>query len=121
MDLLPSYVLHSSAVQRADARVKLVVLVVGSVVVFFVDTWAGLGILALACVALVVVSRLPFVRLASFVMPVLAVLAFVWVFNAFSLDVSVSQPTSGLAGGSSGFAAGWAPVALWGTFGFVPE
>ena len=47
-------------------------------------------------------------------------LAFIWVCNAFTFDVG-SLAESGLGGVSAGFAEGWQPVALAGTFGFVPQ
>ena len=48
------------------------------------------------------------------------IVAFIWVCNAFAFDVG-SHAESGLGGVSAGFAEGWQPVALVGTFGFVPQ
>lgn len=110
----------ASLVHRADARVKLVLLLVFSVGVFFVSAWRGLGLYALVVAAAMVAARLPFGRFCVLSVPLLVVLAFVWVCNAFALDVDNVAP-SGLGGVSAGFAAGWAPVALVGQFGFVPE
>lgn len=111
----------TSPLHRADARVKLVLLLALSIAVFFVEAWAGIGILA-AFVALCVASaRLPIARLGALSAPVLVVLAIVWLFNAFVADVSAPTASSSLSGVSAGFAAGWQPIALAGTFGFSPE
>lgn len=111
----------TSPLHRADARVKLVVLLALSIAVFFVETWTGIGVLA-AFIALCVASaRLPIARLCALSIPVLVVLAIVWVCNAFVADVSVPTASSSLSGVSAGFAAGWPPVALVGSFGFSPE
>lgn len=111
----------TSPLHRADARVKLVLLLALSIAVFFVQMWAGIGIAA-AFVALCVASaRLPLARLGALSIPVLVVLAIVWLCNAFVADVHAPTSLSSLSGVSAGFAAGWAPIALWGSFGFSPE
>lgn len=110
----------TSVIHRADARVKFVMLVAVSIAVFFVETWVGLGILAAAVIACIVVAGLPAGRLCVLSVPLVIILVFIWACNAFALDVSSVAP-SGLGGVSAGFAAGWQPIALVGSFGFVPE
>ncbi len=105
---------------RADARVKLVLLLMFSVGVFFVSTWKGLGLYALAVLAAMAIARLPLARFCALSVPLLVVLAFIWLCNSFALDIANIAP-SGLGGVSAGFATGWPPVALVGQFGFVPE
>ena len=114
------YIQGDTLIHRADARVKLVLLLLLSVGVFFVDTWRGLGVYSLAVAAVVVAGRMPLARLGALSLPLVMLLAFIWVCNAFTFDVG-SLAESGLGGVSAGFAEGWQPVALAGTFGFVPQ
>ena len=99
---------------------KLVLLLLFSVGVFFVDTWRGLGVYSLVVAAAVAVGRIPLARMGALSIPLAVLLAFIWVCNAFAFDVG-SLAESGLGGVSAGFAEGWQPVALAGTFGFVPQ
>lgn len=110
----------TTVIHRVDPRVKVVLLLVFSVAVFFVDTWRGLGLAALFVCACIAAGKLPCGKLAKLSIPLLLLLAFIWVFNAFVLDVGTVAPSS-LSGVSAGFAQGWQPVALAGTFGFNPE
>ena len=114
------YIQGDTPIHRADARVKLVLLLLLSVGVFFVNTWRGLGVYSLAVAAVVVAGRMPLARLGALSLPLVMLLAFIWVCNAFAFDVG-SLAESGLGGVSAGFAEGWQPVALAGTFGFVPQ
>ena len=108
------YIQGDTPIHRVDARVKLVLLLLLSVGVFFVDTWRGLGVYSLAVAAVVVAG------LGALSLPLVVLLAFIWVCNAFTFDVG-SLAESGIGGVSAGFAEGWQPVALAGTFGFVPQ
>ena len=119
-DAFRIYIPGNTPIHRADARAKLVLLLVFSLGVFFVGTWKGLGIYSLALAAVVVLARLSWGRLVKLSVPLLVILAFIWVFNAFALDVG-HLAESGMGGVSAGFARGWQPIALVGTFGFVPE
>lgn len=56
-------------------------------------------------------------------LPVYVIVAFTVVFNAFSFDVAQAAAAggpSGLGDVSAGFLGAWSPIALFGTFGFVP-
>lgn len=114
------YIQGDTLIHRADARMKLVLLLLFSVGVFFVDTWRGLGIYSLVVAAVVAAGRIPLARMGALSLPLAVLLAFIWVCNAFAFDVG-SLAESGLGGVSAGFAEGWQPVALAGTFGFVPQ
>lgn len=103
------YIQGDTPIHRADARVKLVLLLLFSVGVFFVDTWRGLGIYSLMVAAVVVAGRMPLARLGTLSLPLVVLLAFIWVCNAFAFDVG-SLAESGLGGVSAGFAEGWQPL-----------
>lgn len=118
---LQIYIPGNSLVHRCDARVKLVLLLAISIGVFCVGHWVGLGLLAAFTAWAVIDARLDIKMLLKISIPVLAVLTFVIIFNSFVIDVAHVPAPTGLADVSAGFAAGMAPVALIGTFGFVPE
>lgn len=120
MPTLRIYLSGSTPIHRADARLKLVLLLVFSVGVFFVDTWRGLGVYAIAVTAAVAIARISVARIGALSLPLVVLLAFIWACNAFALDVgNVAQ--SGFGGVSAGLAVGMQPVALVGSFGFVPQ
>ena len=81
------YIQGDTPIHRADARVKLVLLLLLSVGVFFVDTWRGLGVYSLVVAAVVVAGRMPLARLGALSLPLVMLLAFIWVCNAFTFDV----------------------------------
>ena len=120
---LHTYIEGTSVVHRTDARIKIVLLLVLSISVFLVQTWAALGLIALGMAVFLEQARLPFGRVVALSVPLLVVLAFVVLFNSFSLTIESASSASinGLAAVSAGFMTGWQPVVLWGSFGFVPE
>ncbi len=103
---------------KVDARIKLVFLFLFSLTVFLVKTWLGVGIIAGAIFVLLLVANLPIVRLVKLSIPLLVLLAFIWLCNAFTFNV-VDTPCA--SGNAAGFMAGWYPIALWGNFGFNPQ
>lgn len=54
-----TYIPRQSPLHALDARVKLVLLLAYSISLFFLNTWAGLGLAAAALVATVALGRLP--------------------------------------------------------------
>lgn len=115
------YIPGTSPVHRLDARVKLVLLLAYSITLFFVRTWVGLGICAAICLVLLYAARIPFRRLSSLLVPVYIILGFTLLFNSFALDVSHVASGYGIGSVSAGLLSDINPVALVGTFGFVPE
>lgn len=103
---------------KMDARIKLVLLFLFSLTVFLVKTWLGVGIVAGVIFVLLVAANLPIVRLVKLSIPLLVLLAFIWLCNAFTFNV-VAAPCA--SGNAAGFMAGWYPIALWGYFGFNPQ
>ena len=110
----------NTPIHRADARAKLLLLLAFSVGVFLVGTWKGLVLYALALAAVVAAARIPLARLGVLSLPLLVMLGFIWLCNAFAFDVG-NVAESGLGGVSAGFMQGWQPIALAGSFGFVPQ
>lgn len=117
---LSLYIPGTSFVHTADARVKIVSLLAVSVTAFLVSTWFAEGILTALVLGCVIAARLSLARLLKLSVPLLIILAFIWICNAFTLNVFAAPAQTGL-GALHGFADDWAPVVLWGTFGFSPQ
>lgn len=117
---LSLYIPGTSFVHTADARVKIVSLLAVSVTAFLASTWFAEGILAALVLGCVIAARLSLVRLLKLSVPLLIILVFIWICNAFTLNV-LAAPTQAGLGTLRGFADDWAPVVLWGTFGFSPQ
>lgn len=120
-----SYIPGSSPVHACDARVKVVLLAAYSAMLFFVRTWTGLGLAALAFVAVAAASGIAWRRFFGLLAPVYAVAALAVAFNGFSLDVwqavgGASDAPGGLGDVSAGVLADVPPVVLIGSFGLVP-
>lgn len=119
-----TYISGSSPIHACDARVKIMLLAAYSITLFFVKTWTGLALCALVFAVLLAVSHIPVRRLLMMVVPVYVLAAFTIVFNGFAFDVTSVAAGGGFGGlgdVSSGVFAGMQPVALMGSFGFVPE
>lgn len=112
------YIPGTSGIHRCDARIKLLLLCFLSVALFLVKTWWGISLGALVIAASILVARLPLLRFVKMSLPLLVLLVFIWICNAFTFDIT---QVSHASGGFAGFMAGWEPIALWGTFGFNPQ
>lgn len=118
-----SYIPGSSPVHACDARVKIVLLAAYSVTLFLVGTWTGLALCALVFVAVAASSGVPVRRFFALLVPVYVIAGFAVLFNGFALDVSQAAPgavPTVLGDSFSGAFASLPPVALAGSFGFVP-
>ena len=105
------YIQGDTPIHRADARVKLVLLLLFSVGVFFVGTWRGLGVYSLAVAAVVVAGRMPLARLGALSLPfgfvpqgcmfalfyAVRILLILWASFAVSFTTSVEALTGAFA------------------------
>lgn len=114
------YIPGDSFVHTCDARVKLVLLLAYSITLFCVNTWTGLGLCLVACVACAVIARLPLKRLLVLLIPLYVILALTLIFNSFSFDVSSAVIYYGIGDVSPGIFGEMQPVVIAGSFGFVP-
>lgn len=117
---ISTYISGDSFIHRCDARVKLVLLLAYSITLFFVQTWTGLFLYIALCLIACVIARVPAGRLFALLIPLSVILAFTLIFNSFAFDVSKVGDAYGLGDVSAGVFASFEPVALFGTFGFVP-
>lgn len=115
-----TYYPRESPVHRADARVKLVLLIVATIVLFVSSTWRGMGVLAIAVFAVIAASRLPVGVLFRSLIPFYFLMAFAVAVNSLGLSPSTSG-AYGAGGVSAGVFAGAAPIALAGGWYFLPE
>ena len=115
-----SYNPRITPVHRIDARVKIVLVVAYSMALFFVQTWSGLGLFAIVLALAVAASRLRLLECIRQLIPLLLILSFTLIANSFSFDVSSAAELYGIGAVSSGVFQEMQPVALIGTFGFVP-
>ena len=114
------YLPGTGPLYQLDARVKVLLLVAFSVVVFFVETWLGLGALFVLLLLVALSGRLPLLKLASMASPVLALLSLIVVCNSL-IGSDGSGSLAHLSGVSAGFADGTSPVPLCGVVSFSPE
>lgn len=115
-----TYISGDTIVHRADARVKLVLLLVYSISLFFISSWLGLCLYMVACLTVCVVARLPVKRLLRMLLPLYFILVFTLFFNSFSFDVAKVGEMYGMGDVSAGMLQYFEPIALIGSFGFVP-
>ena len=118
-----SYIYGASPIHTCDARVKTVLLLAYSITLFLVNTWAGLALCALLFVGAAAASGIAARRFFGLLAPVYVIVAFTVLFNGFSLDVmqaAAAGAPPGLGNVSAGALGSLQPVALVGSFGFVP-
>ena len=109
---------RQTPMHRLDARCKIVLMLVYSVVLFLVETWVGLGALAALLAVAAAAARLNLARAIWRLPPVVFIAAVTLIANSFALDVSAS--TGVLGNASAGVFEGASPIALIGSFGFLP-
>ena len=86
-----TYIAADSSVHACDARVKIVLLFVFTVTVFFADTWPGMGLFSAATLAVLVASRVPLGRYFGVLSSVYVLMAFSVLFNAVAWSGGVSD------------------------------
>lgn len=89
-----TYVAGDSPVHRCDARVKVALLLVYSIAIFFAGNWWGMAAFAAVAVCAIVLARLPFGEVNRMLAPVYVLAAFSVLFN-----VLVAPDAHGLLAG----------------------
>ncbi|MGI6045849.1 MAG: energy-coupling factor transporter transmembrane component T family protein [Eggerthellaceae bacterium] len=117
-----TYIPGQTYVHKLDTRIKLVLLLAYTITLFCVSTWPGIGICLLVCLCIGFASHLPLSYISKLLIPIYIIVAFTILFNAFSFDVNAySTVATGLGNISDAQGANFAPIALIGSFGFVPQ
>lgn len=88
-----AYCPGSTVVHRADARVKIVLLVAYSLALFWVDTPVGMALFAAAAVGALAAARVPGRFVLALLAPVIVLAAFTVAFNAFGSDGAAAAGT----------------------------
>ncbi len=85
----------ASPVHRCDARVKIALLLAFSIGIFFVPTWWGMAMCAIAVGALIAIARIPLASVNRMLVPVYVMAAFALLFNVIG-SPSVEGLVAGL-------------------------
>ncbi|MGI6031824.1 MAG: energy-coupling factor transporter transmembrane component T family protein [Coriobacteriales bacterium] len=94
-----TYLPEPSQVHALKAQVKIVLACAFSVCAFFVETWAGIGILCALAVMSYALAKIPLSNALRGFAPIAFILAFTIVVHAFSFDLGASwRPYEGMAG-----------------------
>ena len=116
-----TYIPKNTPIHTCDARVKLVLLLAYSIALFLVQTWIGMGLLAAACLIVWALSKIEIRAFLAPLIPLYILLAATLIFNAFTFDISNAGTSYGGGGVYPESLGSFEPVALIGTFGFVPD
>ena len=111
---ISTYIPTNSVIHRLDARVKILLLAVYSVAVFFVNTWPGMVVYVAALLAAVLLSKIPLKRLLTLAPVVYWLAGLTLLFHLFVFlppeQVEAIKQTSGLES---------MIYPLWGSFCFT--
>lgn len=115
-----TYHYGTTIVHRADPRVKIALLLAYSIMLFLLETWAGLAIAAVAYGLAHVASRVSFRSVFTLAAPTYMLVAVAIIFCSFSWNISLAAAPVGSEASMAGPFALCEPVALAGSFGFLP-
>lgn len=110
----------STVVHSVDARVKIVLLIAYSVMLFCIGTWPGILMAALLLAVCMLASRMDVVQTIHQLLPLGVILAFALVSNSISFDAAGHVSVVGNTG-SFGLAHAFQPIRIVGPAFFVPE
>lgn len=102
-----SYIPGASPVHTMNAQVKIVLTCAFSLVPFFVESWAGLGLLVLLTAAAYLVAGVHLGRALAGLRPVLFILAFTVLAHALTAQLDVAPELRAGAVGSLGLTQEW--------------
>lgn len=71
----------SSAVHRMDPRTKLLLVILYIVLLFFIQTFTGYGIMALCLLVIILVSRVPFLKVLKSIRAVIFLIIFTMIMS----------------------------------------
>lgn len=113
-----TYQAIDTPVHRVDALVKITLVFVYSVALFFVHTWTGLGLLAVLLAGVCLLARIDVIGAVRQLVPLGIIMLVMLLAHAFVLDVYA--PASSIDVASAGIFESMDSIALVGTFGFSP-
>ncbi|WP_251197676.1 energy-coupling factor transporter transmembrane component T family protein [Anaerotardibacter muris] len=95
MNSFMAYIPTGSVVHAVDARVKLLVLILFSIVALCVPSWIGVGACAAILFAVMLASRVPLRTYARTLLPAAAILVFIWICNSIPFEAERSMHALG--------------------------
>ena len=99
---------------------KIALLLAYSITLFLLETWTGLAIAAVLYVLAHTISRVPFRSVFVLAVPTYVLVAIAIAFCSFTWDVSLPIYLSGAEVSMAAPFEAFDPIALAGSFGFVP-
>lgn len=111
-----TYIPGTSPIHALNAQVKIILACVFSIAVFFVESWAGLLIVAAFVAMLYMMARVPVTRAARGLIPIIFILAFTIIVHTFSISLGSAAAPGLSTAGSLGLMQEWV---LLGSFGIT--
>lgn len=115
-----TYHFGTSPFHQADPRIKIALLLAYSITLFLLETWTGLAIAAVLYALAHAISRVPFRSVFVLAAPTYVLVAVAIAFCSFTWDVSLPIYLSDVEASMAAPFAAFDPIALVGSFGFVP-
>ena len=115
-----TYHFGTSPFHQVDPRIKIALLLAYSITLFLLETWTGLAIAAVLYALAHAISRVPFKSVFVLAAPTYVLVAVAIAFCSFTGDVSLPIYLSDAEVSMAAPFAGFDPIALAGSFGFVP-
>lgn len=109
-----TFIPGASPVHTVNAQVKIILACAFSIAVFFVESWAGLGLLVVAVALLYVLARIRISRALAGLKPIAFILVFTVLVHAFSTSVGAGGHPGSEHLGSLGLAREWVLVGSFG-------
>ncbi|MBQ9020659.1 MAG: energy-coupling factor transporter transmembrane protein EcfT [Eggerthellaceae bacterium] len=117
---IATYNPKQTPIHSVDARVKIILVLMFSIVLFCVHSWWAIGLLACIALLCAFLARLEVGATLRSMLPVVLILAVTLIANSFVLDVRSYDPTNLPSYVSTGVFAQLPAIPLIGAFGFVP-
>lgn len=115
-----TYHFGTSPLHQADPRIKIALLLAYSITLFLLETWTGLAIAAVLYALAHAISRVPFRSVFVLAAPTYVLVAVAITFCSFTWDASLPIYLSDAEASMAAPFAAFDPIAVAGSFGFVP-
>ncbi len=111
-----TYIPGTTPVHALNAQVKIILACAFSIGIFFVESWIGLLLVTALVMMLYVIARVPVVKAAHGLIPIVFILVFTIVVHAFSISLGSTAAPGLSTAGSLGLTQQWV---LFGSFGIT--
>ncbi len=111
-----TYIPGTTPVHALNAQVKIILACAFSIGIFFVESWVGLLLVTALVMMLYVIARVPVVKAAHGLIPIVFILVFTIVVHAFSISLGSTAAPGLSTAGSLGLTQQWV---IFGSFGIT--